>query len=56
MDFGILFGSILYGQIIDAASTAAKGYRNMFLCSIFICLVSLAISLLFLTGGREMSG
>lgn len=46
MDFGILFGSMLYGHIIDHAATSAEGYRNMFLCSIFVCLVSLSISLL----------
>ena len=45
MDFGILFGSVLYGAIIDAAATSGEGYRNMFLCSIAVCLVSLAISL-----------
>ena len=46
MDFGILFGSSLYGRIIDAAATPGVGYRNMFLCSIFVCLCSLVLSLI----------
>lgn len=50
MDFGILFGSVLYGAIIDAAATSGEGYRNMFLCSVAVCLVSLTISLFAFNG------
>lgn len=46
MDFGILIGSAAFGPVIDAASSPAAGYRNVFVISILVNLVSLAMAIL----------
>ena len=47
MDFGVLFGSAVFGAVIDAAPTAALGYRQMYLASMGICALSLLMSVVF---------
>jgi len=44
-DFGILFASLSFGNIIDAGRTPEIGYRNMFLICLAIGAVSLVMAL-----------
>ena len=48
MDFGILFSSSVFGQVIDKASTPMTGYRITFLCSVGICILSLLMAVTLL--------
>ena len=44
-DFGILFTSLTFGNIIDGAPTAAQGYQRMFYVCLAIATVSLVMAL-----------
>ena len=44
MDFGILFSSSVFGQVIDKAATPAAGYLITYLCSAGICVFSLLLA------------
>ncbi|MBQ6367113.1 MAG: MFS transporter [Erysipelotrichaceae bacterium] len=44
MDFGILFSSSVFGQVIDKAATPASGYLITYLCSAAICVFSLLLA------------
>ena len=44
-DFGILFASLTFGNIIGGAPTTAQGYRRMFLVCVVIATVSLVMAL-----------
>ena len=48
MDFGILFSSSVFGQVIDKAATPLRGYTITFLCSVGICVLSLLMAVTLL--------
>ena len=48
MDFGILFSSSVFGQVIDKAATPARGYLITYLCSAGICVFSLIFAVTLL--------
>ena len=50
MDFGILFASAGFGALIDASADTAAGYRSMFLISILITALSLAMAVVLFNG------
>lgn len=44
MDFGILFASAGFGALMDAAADAAAGYRQMYLISVGITILSMVMA------------
>lgn len=48
MDFGILFSSSVFGQVIDKADTLLAGYTTTYLCSAGINILAMVMAILFL--------
>lgn len=46
MDIGIMIGSAVFGMVIDSAAIPADGYRDVYLISLAICVLSLTMSIL----------
>ncbi|MBR2802105.1 MAG: MFS transporter [Erysipelotrichaceae bacterium] len=49
MDFGILFSSSVFGQVIDKAATPMQGYTVTYLASVGINLLSLFLAVTFMS-------